>query len=620
MGMLAYPVPWPIHFGDVLLRGKRHALHIAVLGLVKTAVPTNRATRCAIFAVLFFAVTFSLARADIAPTGDVSPSNPSGWTTYTDGYIGNTCGGSLTVNGGSNLLCEDGYIGYGSTATGVVNVSGSGSTWANRCTLNVGYYGSGTLNITSGATVSSGSGYIGYNSGSTGIVTVSGSGSTWTNNYDLVVGLYGAGTLNISGGGTVASPDGCIGCYSGSTSTVTVSGSGSTWIISSGLDVGYVGGSGTLNISNGGTVTTGGGYIYIGSESGSTGIVTVSGSGSTWANSGSLDVGNVGNGKLSITNGGSVSNNDCYIANNAGSTGTVTLDGAGSKWTTGSLDVGSFGNGKLSITNGGSVSNNDCYIANNAGSTGTVTLDGASSTWATSGSLYVGNSGAGTVTQTGGINSVGGTFWLACDRGDGNDYYGAKGTYHLNGGELIVKSLTKGNGTAAFNFGGGTLQASGAFSSTLPMTLTGIAGNANVDTAGYAVTLSGQLSGAGGLNKLGTGTLTLGGANTYTGPTTLSAGQLNINNAQALGTGTFTIAANSTIDNTTQGSIALSTNNPMTWGGNFTFVGTQDLTSALGRSRWQQCCSNRQCERTHGRRGHRRQLLIGEGWHGHAGS
>ena len=37
----------------------------------------------------------------------------------------------------------------------------------------------------------------------------------------------------------------------------------------------------------------------------------------------------------------------------------------------------------------------------------------------------------------------------------------SNGTYNLNGGTLIPSSLSSGSGTAAFNFGGGTLQASG---------------------------------------------------------------------------------------------------------------------------------------------------------------
>jgi autotransporter-associated beta strand protein len=55
--------------------------------------------------------------------------------------------------------------------------------------------------------------------------------------------------------------------------------------------------------------------------------------------------------------------------------------------------------------------------------------------------------------------------------------------------------------------------------------LTGASGtNVTFDTQAAAVTLSGVLSGVGGLTKVGTGTLTLSGANTYTGATRLVNG------------------------------------------------------------------------------------------------
>ncbi len=59
------------------------------------------------------------------------------------------------------------------------------------------------------------------------------------------------------------------------------------------------------------------------------------------------------------------------------------------------------------------------------------------------------------------------------------------------------------------------------------MTLTGSGGNATVDTAGYAVTLSGSLSGTGGLSKTDSGILVLSGTNKYTGGTTVTAGTLD---------------------------------------------------------------------------------------------
>ena len=66
------------------------------------------------------------------------------------------------------------------------------------------------------------------------------------------------------------------------------------------------------------------------------------------------------------------------------------------------------------------------------------------------------------------------------------------------------------------------------------MTLTGIGGNANIDTAGHAVTLSGVLSGPGGLNKLGSGTLTISATNIYSGDTKISAGNITLTNGYAL--------------------------------------------------------------------------------------
>ena len=62
-------------------------------------------------------------------------------------------------------------------------------------------------------------------------------------------------------------------------------------------------------------------------------VVTVDGIGSAWTNSGDLFVGFKGDGMLTITGGGAVSNAESRIGDYTGSTGSATVDGTGSTWT-----------------------------------------------------------------------------------------------------------------------------------------------------------------------------------------------------------------------------------------------------------------------------------------------
>ncbi len=84
------------------------------------------------------------------------------------------------------------------------------------------------------------------------------------------------------------------------------------------------------------------------------------------------------------------------------------------------------------------------------------------------------------------------------------------------------------------------------------------------------------------LVKAGSGTLTLSGSNNYRGGTTLSAGGLNLGNANALGTGTLKISGVSTLDNTTGSALTLATNNEQEWNANFTFKGSSALDLGTG--------------------------------------
>ena len=432
--------------------------------------------------------------------------------------IGGSGTGTLNIQDGGSVSNTVGYIGYNTGSTGVATVDGSGSTWTNSNIFCVGYYGQGTLNITNGGAVSNNSsGYIGY--WSTGVVTVDGIGSTWNNSGDysyLYVGYEGQGTLNITNGGAVSNTYCRIGYGSGSTGVVAVDGSGSTWTNNDSLYVGY-NGQGTLDITNGGAVISND-YGYIGLSFGSTGVVTVDGNGSTWTNSSSLYVGRYGQGTLNITNDGAVSNSSGYIGYSSGSTGEVTVDGSGSTWANSSfLYVGYNGQGTLNITNGGAVSNANGNIGNGSGSTSVVTVDGSGSTWTNSGELNVGYSGQGTLNITNGGAVSNGWGYIGT-------YSGSTGVVTVDGsGSTWTNSVSlyvggrDGQGTLNITGGGAVSNSTGYIGRE-----DGSTGEVTVDGSGSTWTNSGDLLVVG---YEGTGTL-----NITNGGLVSVAGTLTIDN------------------------------------------------------------------------------------------
>lgn len=355
------------------------------------------------------------AQAAITATGNVTPATPATWNSSTIGFIGDTGYGEITVASGSDLSSLFGGIGLNSNSTGVVTVTGNGSTWTSEQGHKVGIYGKGTLNIAGGGVVVSNiyPSLIGSNVGSTGIATVDGSGSMWTNNAPFTiggtgftVGYYGSGTLNITGGGTVSNTTfGVIGDYAGSTGVVTVGGISSTWTNRT-LGVGRVGNA-TLNIIGGGAVSNAE-SAYIASP-GSTSAVTVIGNGSTWTNGSALAVGFGGNGTLNIKGGGKVSNTVGTIGTGLAGVGLVTVDGSGSTWTNseglrlGVLYNNDIGIGTLNITHGGAVTATSAWIDNQsllAVDTGSI-LNVGSGSFTNNGTVRISaaaNAAAGTYT------------------------------------------------------------------------------------------------------------------------------------------------------------------------------------------------------------------------------
>jgi T5SS/PEP-CTERM-associated repeat protein len=195
-------------------------------------------------------------------------------------------------------------------------------------------------------------------------VLVTGAGSLWTNTGNLYVGNFGSGnSLVISNGGTVLNAMGFIGSQSNAVGNlVTVTGSNSSWINSGDLYVGYAGQSNRLVISNGGFVSNVNGFDDGVDPMDAYNSVLVTGAGSRWSNSGNLTFGLAGHdNSLVISNGGIVTVGvDSKIGDLAtASNNSVLVTGPSSIWTnSGTLYVGNYGSGNsLVISNGGRVLN-----------------------------------------------------------------------------------------------------------------------------------------------------------------------------------------------------------------------------------------------------------------------
>jgi fibronectin-binding autotransporter adhesin len=434
-------------------------------------------------------------------------------------------GTSLGTFGSRSVRRGDGYIGLNSDSTGVATVTGSGSMWTNSQWLIVGNSGNGTLNIEAGGLVSNTVGSIGTGfAGSTGVVTVTGSGSTWTNSNSLRVGDGRNGTLNVQNGGQVSNTNfASIGYTTGSTGVATVTGSGSTWTNSGNLSVGRAGNTnGTLNVQNGGLVSNLDGILgdLIGGNGvKSTGVATVTGANSKWINAGGLTVGGDGDGTLNVEDGGQVQVNSAFSGSSIGVAGTsisvATVTGSGSMWiNAGGLTVGNSGRGTLNVQNGGQVSNSNGFIGRNSGSIGVATVTGSSSKWTNSGDLILGGNslttatnGRGTLTiKDGGTVTVGGTTRI----------HGGNPNTAINlmtGGTLTTQHFNASGGI--FNWSGGKLELTGGSLSGLASvnvvsgaTLAGtgtVAGPVNVSNGGRIAPGNsiGQMTVQGNVNLIG---------------------------------------------------------------------------------------------------------------------
>ena len=200
----------------------------------------------------------------------------------------------------SNLYNYDNYVGYNPGSSGTVTVTGTGSSWANKGRLYVGFASGGDFRCFPGGTSTS---YVGYNTGGLGTLTVTGTGSRWTNTGDLYLGVRGSGTLTVADGGAVSTN-----MLYASRTDLLGNGAIATKVAVLDADFVFEGSQSTSGFGTGGTMT-------IAPDTNSR-----------------LGVGYKSGGTVRIINGATVSSQQGYVGYNAATTGTATVGGAGSKW------------------------------------------------------------------------------------------------------------------------------------------------------------------------------------------------------------------------------------------------------------------------------------------------
>ena len=441
----------------------------------------------------------------------------SKWTHNVTFQVGVEGAGALNITDGGQVIGPIGVLGQNASGTGSAVVDGVGSKWSATSMLYVGFNGAGTLEVRNGGEVAAATGLLG--NGFSGSATIDGVGSKWSNSGEFHVGRFGTGTLNVTNGGAVSNTAGFVGTSVGARGTATIDGEGSTWNNTSALTVGDFHGAGTLNVTQGGAVTSVGGYIALADQS--TGDVTVDGVGSTWTATGELRVGDVGVGTLTVKNGGLTSNVNSFVGNTAGSHGTATVDGAGSTWSnSGQLVVGRFGDGELNVKAGGRVTNTNGFIGNStaAGARGAAVVQGSGATWANSGQLHVGLNvgGALTIADGGVVTSQEGAIASRANSTGTATVGGPGSKWQIDnrlgvGGDAVI-ALTGGTGSL-------TVQAGGEVSVGQTTVLFN-GGTLNLDGG---VLSTDRVTPQGGTFNWNSGTLHVG---TYAGPLTNSAGVL----------------------------------------------------------------------------------------------
>ena len=237
-----------------------------------------------------------------------------------------------------------------------------------------------------------------------------------------------------------------------------------------------------------------------------------------------------------------------------GQVGTTKWTGtASSNW-----DIDTTANWKFASGSGTTQFFNDDIVtfddtAHTGNVTVTTTVSPGSMTFSNTALTYT-LAGTGDISGDGGLTVNGaGTVILA--NSNGNDYTGATA---VNSGVLVLgsanavhnSSVTLNGGSLHFLPSIGTFDI-GGLTSASALSLSDTGGGAvvlSLGAGGANSSLTGPISGIGGLTQAGTGTLTLGGNNTsYSGTTSVTAGSILLANSNAVAGSTVAVSASNGI-------------------------------------------------------------------------